>query len=106
MSGPILHLGATVTCTHGGQALPTAPSARVLVNGQPAVAQASVWTVAGCPFVPTGGNGPCLTATYVAAATRVLIEGAPAVLLSSTSVCAPTGTPLIPVQAQTRVIGM
>jgi hypothetical protein len=47
-----------------------------------------------------------VTANYVAAATRVLIEGAPAVLLSSTSVCAPTGTPLIAVQAQTRVIGM
>lgn len=106
MSGPILHLGATVTCSHGGQALPTAPSARVLVSGQPAVAQASVWTVAACPFVPPGGNGPCITANFVAAATRVLIEGAPAILMSSVSVCAPTGTPLIPVQAQTRVVGM
>ena len=106
MSGPLLHLGATVTCTHGGQALPTTPSTRVLVSGQPAVSQASPWTVAGCGFVPPGGNGPCVSATYVAAATRVLIEGLPAVLQSSTSVCTPTGTPLIPVQAQTRVIGM
>jgi hypothetical protein len=106
MSGPILHLGATVMCSHGGQALPTAPSARVLLSGQPAVAQSSVWTVAGCPFVPSAGNGPCVTATYVVAATRVLIDGAPAVLMSSSSVCTPTGTPLVPVQAQTRVIGM
>jgi hypothetical protein len=105
MSGPILHLGATVMCTHGGQALPTTPSTRVLVAGQPAVAQASPWTVAGCGFVPPGGNGPCVSATFVVAATRVLIEGVPAVLQSSTSVCAPTGTPLIAVQAQTRVIG-
>ena len=106
MSGPILHLGATVTCTHGGQALPTMPSARVLLSGQPAVSQASPWTVARCGFVPPGGNGPCVSATYVAAATRVLIEGMPAVLQSSTSICTPTGTPLIPVQVQTRVIGM
>lgn len=106
MSGPILHLGATVICAHGGQALPTTPSARVFLSGQPAVAQTSVWTVAGCPFVPSAGNGPCVMANYVVAATRVLIEGAPAVLMSSTSVCTPTGTPLIPVQAQARVIGI
>lgn len=105
MTGPILHLGATVTCAHGGQALPTAPSARVLLGGQPAVAMASPWTVAGCGFVPPGGNGPCISASFVTAATRVLIEGQPAVLQSSTSICAPTGTPLVPVQAQMRVIG-
>lgn len=105
MPGPILHLGATVTCSHGGQAMPTTPSARVLLSGQPAVAQSSPWTVAGCGFVPPSGNGPCVSAIVVVAATRVLIEGAPAVLQTSTSICAPTGTPLIPVQAQTRVIG-
>ncbi|MFA0811113.1 hypothetical protein [Microbulbifer epialgicus] len=105
MSGPLLHLGATVTCSHGGQALPTGPSKRVQVSGQPAVTQASPWTVAGCGFVPPGGNGPCASATYVVAAARVLIEGQPAVLQSSISVCAPTGTPLISVQAQPRVLG-
>jgi hypothetical protein len=105
MPGPLLHLGATVMCSHGGQAVPTAPSARVLLSGQPAVAQVSPWTVAGCGFVPPGGNGPCVSATFVVAAARVLIEGAPAVLQTSTSVCVPTSTPLIPVQAQTRVIG-
>ncbi len=106
MSGPLLHIGATVTCSHGGQAVPTTPSARVLLSGQPAVAQASPWTVAGCGFTPPTGNGPCVSATFVVAATRVLIDGVPAVLQSSTSICAPTGTPLIPVQAQTRVIGI
>lgn len=106
MTGPILHLGATVTCSHGGQAIPAAPSARVLVSGQPAVAQGSPWTIAGCGFVPPGGNGPCVTGNFVVAATRVLIEGQPAVLQSSVSVCTPTGTPLLPVQAQTRVVGV
>ncbi len=105
MPGPILHLGATVTCSHGGQALPTSPNPRVLVSGQPVVTQTSPYTVAGCGFVPTAGNGPCVTANYVAAAARVFVGGAPAVLLDSISVCAPTGTPLLPVQTQTRVIG-
>lgn len=105
MTGPILHLGATVTCSHGGQAVPTSPSTRVLVGGQPAVSQASPWTIAGCGFVPPSGNGPCVNGTFVVAAARVLIEGVPAVLQSSTSLCQPTATPMIPVQAQTRVIG-
>jgi hypothetical protein len=35
----------------------------------------------------------------------VFIAGQPAVLLDSQAICAPTGTPLVPVVAQTRVIG-
>ena len=31
MPGFILHLGATVTCSHGGQATPADPFTRVLV---------------------------------------------------------------------------
>lgn len=105
MPGPILHLGATVTCSHGGQALPTAPNPRVLVSGQPVVTQTSPWAIAGCGFVPPGGNGPCVTGNFVVAATRVFVAGAPVVLQDSVSVCTPTGTPMLPVQAQVRVVG-
>jgi hypothetical protein len=105
MPGPILHLGATVTCSHGGQALPTTPNPRVLVSGQPVATQATVWTIAGCGFVPPGGNGPCVTGTFVTAAARVFAGGVPVVLMDGVSTCAPTGTPMIPVQAQTRVMG-
>ena len=106
MSGPVLHLGATVLCSHGGQATPSAPNARVLVSGQPVATMAAPYLVAGCPFVPPGGNGPCVTAQWVVAATRVFATGQPVLLLSSQAICAPTGTPLLPVAAQTRVIGM
>ena len=105
MPGPILHLGATVTCSHGGQAIPLPVNPRVLVSGQPVVTQSVVYTVAGCGFTPPGGNGPCVTGTVITAATRVLAGGVPVVLMDSTTICVPTGTPLIPVQAQTRVIG-
>ena len=37
MPAPVLHLGATVTCMHGGQALPASPFPRVLVSAQPVV---------------------------------------------------------------------
>jgi hypothetical protein len=105
MPGPLLHLGATVMCSHGGQAMPTAPNPRVLVSGQPVVTMAVPYVVAGCAFVPPGGNGPCVTAQWVTSATRVLVGGQPAVLLDSQAICAPTGTPLIASVAQTRVIG-
>ena len=41
MPGPILHLGATVICSHGGQAQPMTPFPRVLLSGQPAVTLAT-----------------------------------------------------------------
>jgi hypothetical protein len=106
MPGPLLHLGATVMCAHGGQALPTRPEPRVLVNGQPAVTIACTYTIAGCALPPpTAGNGPCVTAQFVSAATRVLASGQPLLLMDSQAICTPTGTPLLPVVVQTRVIG-
>ncbi|MBL0220285.1 MAG: hypothetical protein IPQ07_41250 [Myxococcales bacterium] len=105
MPGPLLHLGATVLCSHGGQAMPSAPNPRVLVSGQPVATMAAPYLVAGCAFVPPGGNGPCVTAQWMVAATRVFVGGVPAVLLDSQAICTPTGTPLLPVVAQTRVIG-
>lgn len=105
MPGFLLHLGATVTCAHAGQATPVAPNPRVLVSGQPVTTIASPYVVAGCPFPPNSG-GPCVTAQYVTAATRVTVAGQPVLLLDSQAVCAPTGTPLIHVVTQTRVTAM
>lgn len=105
MPGFLLHVGATVMCMHGGQAQPTLPNPRVLVGGQPIVTQPTPYVVAGCPFVPPGGNGPCVTAQWVVGATRVFASGAPALLQTSQAVCAPTGTPLNIILTQTRVTG-
>ena len=105
MPGPMLHFGATVLCSHGGQAMPSAPSPRVLVSGQPVATMAAPYMVAGCAFVPPAGNGPCITAQWVVGATRVLVVGQPSVLLDSQAICTPTGTPLLPVVSQIRVTG-
>lgn len=104
MPGPILHLGATVLCSHGGQAMPTAPDPRVMVSGMPIATIAAPYAVAGCPFVPPAGNGPCVTAQWVVGAVRVTSMGQPVVIMSGMAVCVPTGTPLIPMVAQTRAI--
>ncbi|HEX6768195.1 MAG TPA: hypothetical protein VF208_02495 [Candidatus Binatia bacterium] len=106
MPGPLLHVGATIFCSHLGQATPVAPNPRVLVSGQPAVPLTSLYAIAGCTLPPPpGANGPCVTAQYVTAATRVLSYGVPLLLLDSQAICAPTGTPLIPAASQIRVTG-
>lgn len=105
MPGFLVHLGATVLCMHAGQAQPLAPNPRVLVGGQPIVTQATPYVVAGCPFVPPAGNGPCVTAQWLVGAARVLAGGVPVVLQDSQAICAPTGTGLTVVATQVRVKG-
>ena len=97
-------MGAVVTCMHGGQAMPTAPSPRVTVTAMPIATIAAPYAVAGCAFAPPAGNGPCVTAQWVIGAVRVTSMGQPVVIMTGVSVCVPTGTPLLPVQAQTRAI--
>jgi hypothetical protein len=107
MPGPLLHLGATVTCSHLGQATPTSPTPRVLVSGQLVVPMTSTYAIAGCTLPPPpGANGPCVTAQYVTSATRVFSSGVPLLLLDSQAICAPTGTPLLAAITQIRVTGM
>jgi uncharacterized Zn-binding protein involved in type VI secretion len=106
MPGFLLHVGATVLCSHAGQAQPTAPNPRVLVSGQPIVTMTAPYAVAGCPFNISGTPSPCVTAQWVTGATRILSNGAPALLIDSQAVCTPNGTPLMITVTQTRVTGM
>ena len=91
-------------CAHGGQAMPTVPSARVMVSGMPIATIAAPYTIAGCAFVPPAGNGPCVTAQWMMGATQVLSEGQPVAIMTGVATCVPTGTPLMPVTAQMRVL--
>ena len=107
MPGFVLHVGATVLCAHAGQAQPTVPNPRVTVSGQPTVTMPAPWLVAGCTLPPPpAANGPCVTAQFVTAATRVTSNAQPLLLLDSQAICAPTGTPLLIVASQTRVTAM
>jgi hypothetical protein len=103
MPAPILHLGATVLCSHAGQATPLAPFPRVTLSGQPAVTLSSPYAIAGCAL--TGSpNPPCVTGQWVAGATRVTAGGTPVVTMMGQSVCTAPGTPMLPVAAQMRVL--
>jgi hypothetical protein len=106
MPGFLLHSGATVLCMHAGQAQPVVFNPRVKVSGQQIVTQTSSYMISGCSFVPPSGNGPCVTAQWVTAATRVMAGGMPVLLQDSQAICAPTGTGLNIIVTQMRVKGI
>ena len=107
MPGFLIHVGASVLCSHAGQAQASAPNPRVMVSGQPTVTMASPWLVAGCTLPPpSAANGPCVSAQFVTAATRVTSNGQPLLLIDSQAICAPTGTPLLIAASQTRATAM
>ena len=106
MPGYLLHEGATVICMHGGEAEPTEPEPRVTVSGQPIVTQTCIYTIAGCPLpAPPNGNGPCVTATWITAATRITASGIPVLLQDSQAICVLPATGLNIVETQTRAKG-
>jgi len=107
MPGFLLHQGATVLCSHAGQAQPTMVNPRVLVSGMPTVTLPTPYVIAGCAFPPPpAGNGPCVTAQFVVGSVRILANGQPLLLFDSQALCVPTGTPTIIAVTQTRVVGM
>ena len=99
----LLTAGSVLMCAHGGQALPTVLAPRVLVGGQPALAQATL-VIAGCanPSPPVG-TGPCVTAEFLIGTTRVRSGGLGLLVDSGPSICVPTGTPVTAVATQPRV---
>ena len=90
-------------CTHAGQATPLAPFPRVTVSAQPVVVLSTPYAVAACALTGTTVP-PCVTGQWVMGATRVLAGGTPVVTMASQSTCIPTGTPLMPLVAQTRAL--
>jgi hypothetical protein len=112
MPGPILDLGTQLTCPHGGHASPVAINTRVLVNGLPALLVSDGYPIAGCPFqVPTPHGPtpqPCAEIAWQASAARVVVNGHPVLVATSTGQCltaehVPQGPP-IPSGVQPRVI--
>ncbi len=107
MPGFLLHAGAQVQCMHAGQAQPTAPNSRVLVSGQPTVLVTAPHAITGCTLPPpSAGNGPCVTASWNTAATRITSLGQPLLLQDSQAICTPSGTGVLILSTQTRVTGV
>ncbi len=104
MPGFLVQVGAQVLCSHGGQATPTVPNPRVSLSGAPGVLMTSPYVIAGCALPPPiAANGPCVSGQWLTGTTRVLSNGQPLIVQSSTSICAPSGTPMMILVTQTRV---
>lgn|SRR5690606_13540296 len=109
MPGTLVHVGATVLCTHGMPVQTVPGSARVLVSGMPVATMADQYLIAGCPFVlPGGAPSPCIRVQWLVPAVRVLVNGMPPILNTSVGLClnpaqVPQGPPAV-VTTQPRVV--
>jgi uncharacterized Zn-binding protein involved in type VI secretion len=109
MAAALLSTASVLLCVHGGQGRAVSVSPRVRVAGSPVLLSGAPATVAGCtnpPPPPGPGAGPCVTAQFTTAALRVRVQGVPVLLQNSSSVCSPTGTPLLASAAQTGTRGV
>jgi uncharacterized Zn-binding protein involved in type VI secretion len=113
MPGPLIHLGITAMCPHGGSVSVVTSNTRVLVSGQPVATLADQYPIAACPFqIPVGAGTkpqPCMLVKWLVPALRVKVMGQPVILQMSTGLCQsaeqiPQGPPSVTV-AQTRVVG-
>ncbi len=105
MPGLLVHVAATVRCSHLGQAQPTVSNPRVLVSGRPTVLLTTPYMVSGCTLSSSSG-GPCATARWLKGTTRVFSNGQPLVIQGGQAICAPTFARLAVVVTQSRVTGI
>jgi hypothetical protein len=109
MPGFLYHVAATAICPHGGQVSVVSANTRVLVNGLPVALVSDNFPVAGCVFtIPGPKPQPCILARFLVPAARVLVNGQPVLIQTSSGLCQsaeqiPQGPPTI-VATQTRVM--
>lgn len=110
MPGSLFHAGASAICPHGGQVSVIPSNTRVLVGGQPVATLGDSFLVAGCAFTVGPKPQPCLKVQWLVPATRVLVNGQPAILQTSVGLCQsaeqiPQGPPTV-IATQPRVMAM
>jgi uncharacterized Zn-binding protein involved in type VI secretion len=108
MPGFLVQVGTQIMCPHGGmvQIIPT--NTQVLVGGLPVALVTDTCVVAGCVFSTPAGPAPCVTAKFTTGTTRVLINGQPALVPTSTGLCTggPAPVPATIAAPQPRVKGI
>src|SRR5690348_11461371 len=91
MPGLLVHVGAPGICPHGGQISVISSNTRVFVQGAQVATLADNYPIAGCLFqipTPVGPKPqPCVRVQWLVPATRVFVNGAPAILQISTGLC-------------------
>jgi hypothetical protein len=108
MPGPILCIGSTVMCPHGGHMDVVPGSLRVAISGMAVATMADTFPVMGCVFTVGTKAQPCVTVEWLVPAARVRVMGQPVVTQASVGICRsaeliPQGSPSV-LRAQSRVI--
>ena len=108
MPGFLLHVGATLSCPHGGQISIAPGSPRAKVSGQPVATLSDTFLVTGCAFMVGPKPQPCVQVQWTGPAGRVR-AGSPLLLQDSVGMCLsveqiPAGPPRV-LTSQTRVKG-
>jgi hypothetical protein len=109
MPGPAVNVSSMAMCPHAGQVTIVSSDARVLASGTPVATLSDQFLIAGCAFtVPPGKPQPCVRVQWMTGATRVLANGQPPVLQTSTGLALsiegiPGGPPIV-TMTQMRVV--
>lgn len=85
MADPMINVGGTIQCAHGGRGTTVPAGARVRFEGQAALTAADPCVVTGCP-VASAPPGPCVRVQWIAPVARVRVEGKPALTRGSLGV--------------------
>jgi hypothetical protein len=87
VAAPILQLGCTIQCPHGGIASAVNTNTRVKVGGNYALLSTDTYTIAGCPFTVGFKYQPCITIEWQGEARKVKVVGRPVLLQTSVGYC-------------------
>lgn len=106
----LIDSNASILCPHGGTVTIQTSNTRVKAGGAFVTTVNDLFTVAGCAFtVPGPKPQPCIKIQWLVPASRVRINGSPALLSTSTALCLsaeqiPQGPPTVAI-TQMRVKG-
>ncbi len=105
MPGYLVTAASTLMCPHAGPVTIVSENETVLGEDGPLCTLEDVFIVQGCPQTQPGLS-PCMTVAWLESATRVFIEGVPALLTPGETFCdgVPPG-PATVVFCQSRVWG-
>ncbi|WP_010584680.1 hypothetical protein [Schlesneria paludicola] len=104
MPGYLIEKAAIISCLHRGTCSTQIVAERVRLSGSPALLKTSNLVISGCslPSPPTG-NGPDISATWIAGATRVKSNGVALLLSDAQGQCKSSGLGVTIKQTQKRV---
>ena len=87
MPGDFLTINSAIQCPHGGQATLITTQIRTSAEYGNILLESDVHVISGCPFTIGQKYSPCIIIKWSAGASRVSIQGTPALVKSSIGQC-------------------